>query len=72
MTNLMNVQTPWFIPLWRRIVLVCVCLAWGLAEFLMGNPGWSLLFAALGLYCAYQFFVVFDPKDPASEDKDDT
>ena len=58
-----NVQSTFFIPIWRRIFVVAACAAWGLFEFAMGEPIWALLFIAIAAYCAHQFFIVFDPDD---------
>ena len=55
-----DVQHPFFIPLWRRIAVVAACLGWALLELSWGNPGWSILFGAIGSYCAHQFVVAFD------------
>lgn len=66
MKSAFDLQQPWFIPLWRRVVVTAVCLGWAMIEFLNGAPGWSLVFAAFGLWCAYQFFIVWDP--PEDED----
>lgn len=55
-----DVQHPFFIPLWRRIFVVAACIGWALLELSWGNPGWSILFGAIGAYCAHQFFVAFD------------
>ncbi|MFW2544881.1 hypothetical protein ACN2XU_19785 [Primorskyibacter sp. 2E107] len=63
--KLIDVQLPFFRPLWRRVVTVAVCILWALFELSMGNSGWALAFGAIGLYCAYQFFIAFDPpSDP--------
>ncbi len=64
-----DVQHPFFIPLWRRVLLVALCLGWALFEFATAQPFWGILFGATGLYCGYQFFVVFDP--PQDRPKDD-
>jgi len=52
---------PFFRPLWRRIVVVAVCLAWAAVEFASGAPFWGTLFAGIGLFSAWQLFIVFDP-----------
>jgi hypothetical protein len=62
-----DVQHPFFIPLWRRIVVVALCLGWAGFEFATAQPFWGILFGAAGLYCAYQFFVVFDPPAPDAD-----
>lgn len=59
--KLLDVQHPFFRPLWRRILVVALCLGWALVELAQGAPGWAALFGALGLYCAHQFFVAFRP-----------
>ncbi|WP_370161751.1 hypothetical protein [Limimaricola soesokkakensis] len=61
MGKLFDVQSPFFIPLWRRLLVVGLALGWALVELAHGAPGWALLFGAAGMWCAYQFFVVFDP-----------
>lgn len=62
--SLFDVQIPFFRPLWIRVGIVALCLGWGLFELVSGAPFWGLLFLALGLWCAWQFFVVFDPREP--------
>ncbi|MEM1128991.1 MAG: hypothetical protein AAGH83_00565 [Pseudomonadota bacterium] len=64
-----DLQVPFFRPLWIRILVTVLCLAWALVELSAGAVFWAVLFAVIGLYCAYQFFVVFDPKDPDAEDE---
>ncbi len=62
----LDVQHPFFRPLWRRVAVVAVCLGWAVVEFVHDAPFWGMLFGALGLYCGWQFFVAFDPppEDP--------
>ncbi|WP_425100342.1 hypothetical protein [Tropicibacter sp. S64] len=59
--KLFDVQHPFFRPLWRRVLTVALCTGWAIVELSTGNPGWALLFGAIGLYCAHQFFIAFDP-----------
>jgi len=47
--------------MWRRVALVALCIGWGIFEFTGGYPFWGTLFVGVGLYCAYNFFVAFDP-----------
>ena len=68
--KLIDVQHPFFIPVWRRVALVSVCLGWAIYEFSTGAPFWGFLFGAAGLYCGWQFFAVFNPKPDQLEDKD--
>lgn len=62
--NFFNVQTPFFIPLWRRIVVVVLTLGWALFELANGQVVWAMIFGASGLWCAHQFFIAFDPPEP--------
>lgn len=71
MNKFLDVQLPFFIPLWRRVAVVAICLVWTVIEFYNASPFWGLLFGGLGVYSAWQFFVVFDPKDPADPGKKD-
>ncbi|MCC7321649.1 MAG: hypothetical protein IT542_11815 [Rubellimicrobium sp.] len=59
--KLLDVQHPFFVPLWRRVAVVALCLGWALVEFLQGSAFWGMLFGAVGVYCIHQFFVAFDP-----------
>lgn len=74
MKNPIDVQHPWFIPLWRRIATVGASLGWAALEISWGHPGWAALFGFIGLYCAHQFFIAFDPPRPDQDaaPKDDT
>jgi len=64
--KLFDVQSVFFIPVWRRVALVALCWLWALFELWNGGPGWALFFAAIGAYCAHQFFVAFDPPEDDS------
>ncbi|WP_439124291.1 hypothetical protein [Marivita sp.] len=66
---MINLRVPFFRPLLRRALTTGITLAWALFELSLGNPGWALLFGAVGAYCAYEFFVVFDPEN--YQDKND-
>jgi hypothetical protein len=61
-----DLQVPFFHPLWRRVVTVAVALGWSVFELLSGSVGWALIFGGMGLYAAWQFFVVWTPEE---EDK---
>lgn len=66
--SLFDVQTPFFRPLWRRVAVTAVCLAWAAMEVANGAVLWAVLFGAAGLYLAWQFFVVFEPPPDGDED----
>jgi hypothetical protein len=62
--RLLDLQLPFFIPLWRRIAVVAVSGGCAVVEFATGSPFFGMIFAAMGLWAAYSFFIIFDPKDP--------
>ena len=59
-----DLQIPFFIPLWRRIATTVLILGWTGFELSSGSTGWAMIFGALGSYAGYQFFVVWNPKEP--------
>lgn len=67
LTRILDVQSRFFIPVWRRVALIGFCWGWAAFELTLGNTVWAGLFVAIGLYCAHQFFVAFDPPE---EDKE--
>jgi hypothetical protein len=66
MDRFLDLNHPFFIPLWRRVLVVAACLGWAAFEFLgaRGSPFWGILFGAIGLYAAYAFFLNFHPREP--------
>ena len=64
MKDFFNVQHPWFPPVWRRVALVVACFLWALFELVNGAPFWALVFAAIGAYLGYAFFIAWtDPEE---------
>jgi len=61
MLSLLNLRHPFFLPLWRRIAVTAVCLGWALFELISGAMFFAILFGALGVYTAREFFWTFDP-----------
>lgn len=61
--NFMDLQTPFFRPLWRRVTLTAICFGWSVFEFVTDSPFFGIMFGALGLYCAHQFFIAFAPRN---------
>lgn len=73
MKQAFDVQHRFFIPLWRRVLVVAVCAFWAIYEFANGNTGWGLVPVAAGVWCAHQLFIAFDPVVPdAAETRDNT
>jgi hypothetical protein len=52
-----DLQIPFFLPMWRRILLVAVCFAWGIFEFLAASPSWGVFFGALGGFALWKLFL---------------
>lgn len=69
--KLLDPQHPFYAPLWRRVVIVVLCLGWALVELSRSELVWAGVFAVCGLFCAYQFFVVFRPPEE-TDSTDDT
>ena len=68
--ELFNVRNPMFRPLWIRLLIVGLTLGWTLMELVNGNHVWAAIFAAAGAWCAWEFFVVFDPANYRKREED--
>ena len=64
-----DLQHPFYKPLWIRVLVTALCLGWAAVELSAGQPFWAILFGAVGVYCAHQFFIAFNPRDPEGKDK---
>jgi hypothetical protein len=64
-----DLQQAFYKPLWIRILITGLCLSWTSVEILGGNVFWAILFGAVGVYCAHQFFIAFNPKEPEGNDQ---
>jgi hypothetical protein len=54
---LIDPNTPFFRPLWVRLLCVILPILWAGVEFWHGNIFWALLFAAAGIYLAVELFI---------------
>ena len=54
-------EHPFFRPLWRRIAVVAVCLAWAGFEFWNGSNGWGMAALGFAAYGVWQFFYLYSP-----------
>lgn len=52
-----ELQIDFFLPLWRRLLLLAVCFGWAVFEFIAGAPLWGMIFGAMGVYALWQFFL---------------
>ena len=60
--QLIDPSHPFYRPLWRRVLIVAVCLGWAVVEGVTSEPFWALLVGAVGIYAAWMLLVNFDPK----------
>jgi hypothetical protein len=60
-----------FEPLWRRIVLVALLLAWTAWEWSNGDSLWGTLVAGLTAYFLWAYLITF-PGKPAPDDAGET
>ena len=68
MEKFFNLRHPFFLPTWRRAATTIFAGGWALFELSNGSPGWATLFGAIAAYCAYEFFIVFDPANYQDHD----
>ncbi len=54
-----DLQIPFFNALWLRLLLTAALLAWTGVEIATANAFWAILFGAMGLWCAWSFFVIW-------------
>lgn len=68
--NMWNVKTPFFRPVWRRLLACCIVGLWGIVELIYGNKTFGILFLGAGAYLVHQFFIIFKVEDyqPPSSD----
>ncbi|MBL4811926.1 MAG: hypothetical protein JKX69_06095 [Rhodobacteraceae bacterium] len=55
-----DLQTPFFLPLRRRIAAIVLSLGWAGMEISHEAFYWAACFGAAGLWMVYQFFVIWD------------
>lgn len=70
MHKLFDLRVPFFAPDHRRVLTMLAIFGWALAEVMVGSMVFAVMLAAVGAYCAYEFVIVFDPKnyeDPEDE-----
>jgi len=55
--RLIDPNHPFFKPAWRRYLVVAAPFVWAGVEQVNGNPGWALIFAAIGGFLAWELIV---------------
>jgi hypothetical protein len=56
--KLLNLEDPFFAPLWIRTTIVVLLGFWTMIEFFAGAQGWAAFFAALAVFSAWRFAVI--------------
>jgi hypothetical protein len=57
MSKFLDRDHPMFRRAWVRVLTVAVPLGFAVLEFAGGNPGFGILFGALGIYALYELFL---------------
>lgn len=55
----LDVQVPFFEPMWRRVASVVVLVAWTGVELANGAVFWAMIFGAAAAYLGHQFFIAW-------------
>ena len=53
--KLFDLEVPFFLPVWRRVLAVGVPILWAMFEFSTGAVFWGLIFLGLGGIAAWRF-----------------
>ncbi|MER0238011.1 hypothetical protein [Fulvimarina sp. MAC8] len=56
-----DTSSPWLRPLWRRLIITVLTLAWGVFEAVNGNTFWALFFLGSGAWLAWALIITYDP-----------
>ncbi|MGH1465082.1 MAG: hypothetical protein ACRBBQ_06945 [Cognatishimia sp.] len=64
-----DLASPFFLPVWRRHLVVAIAFAWGLFELTKGETFWGMIFFAMGAIAAFKFATT-DWAAVAKEDED--
>jgi hypothetical protein len=59
---------PFFRPLWLRLLIVALTLGWTAVEVATGNPGWAVIFGALGAVAVWGLLITYDPEKSRPKD----
>jgi hypothetical protein len=62
---MIDLDHPYYKPLWARLLIVGSCAAWAGFEFYSGAPFWGVIVGGMGAYAAYKLFYEFYRRRPA-------
>lgn len=60
MRSFFDVEHPFLVPLWRRIVLVLVCVGWSALEWASGSTFWGVIALGFAGYAIVALLLRFD------------
>lgn len=63
-------EHPFFRPLWRRLLIIAVCIGWAIFEFAMGAQTWGFIALAFTGYGVWQFLLNYKPPAEAGDPKE--
>jgi hypothetical protein len=69
--SLFDLDHPFLLPLWRRVVVVAVCVIWAAAEWATDSPFWGTLAGGLAVYAFWGLFLNFDEAKARARAEDD-
>lgn len=58
MKKLIDLEDPFFAPVWVRFAVVVVIFAWGLFELSRGAVIWATFFLGIGAVCVWRFWTI--------------
>lgn len=69
---MLNIDTshPLYRPLWVRLLIVGLCTAWAVIEFVNREFFWGTLVGGIAAYAAYELLLKFKPASNDTAGKD--
>jgi hypothetical protein len=64
----MDIEHPWYRPLWVRLLIVFATGGWGLFELYQDSVVWGVLFLAVSAFAVWNLFVTYRPGPPPEDD----
>ena len=61
MKDFLDVHSPAFAPVWRRVAMTVAVCGWAAFEAVAGSPFFAVIFGAAGAWLIHQFFIAWDP-----------
>ena len=64
MRKLIDLDDPFFAPIWIRVAIVIITAAWALFELSQGAIMWAVIFIGISGICAWRFYTIDYRSDP--------